>query len=127
MTIDSSLCIVPPYHRKISTNPLRYWNRDPGNCTCQPNLKQICSISIQNNQIKFRNLVLENKIVSSIQNVDGRISNKDLYNYYAKGYKNPNTINKTFAIQNTRNYTNPNTLNLNIIKKNNQPVILTCK
>lgn len=132
MSIDSSLCLVPPQVRKISIDPQRFWTRDPGNCNCQlnsptPEFPKACASFLKNNQKLFETLVLDNKIVSSIQNVDGRISQKNLYNYYAKGNKNQITRNKTFGIQNTRNYTNPNTLNLAVIKNSKlQPIILFC-
>lgn len=119
--IDASLCLLPGQNRNIwltnkQTNisyaqQYRTWSRDPGNCNCKSNTTK-CVDFLKLSQANYNKLVLQNKIPSSIQNVSGLTTKKNLYNYYAKGNKNSLSHPHTFASQNTRGYTNPNNLKL---------------
>ena len=118
---DTLLCLPQNKTRQIwQVNPKtgisyaveqRWWSRDPGNCNCSAN-SPLCVTASKNIQNQYKNLVLQHKIASSIQNVSGLRTKSSLYNYYAKGNKNSLTQYHTFAIQNTKGFTNPNNLNL---------------
>lgn len=136
MTIDSSLCIVPPNKRKIWTDPQRFWTRDPGNCNLGNDVSGFDFIkSLQINQEKFKNLVLENKVPpiggsGPMSNVDGRLKKTSFYNYLSKVKSNPHHRHQTYAVQRQNGtYTNPNTQSdiLKIVRINNIPAFLTCK
>jgi hypothetical protein len=136
MTIDSSLCIVPPNKRKIWTDPQRFWTRDPGNCNLANDVNGFDFIkSLQINQEKFKNLVLENKVPpiggsGPMSNVDGRLKKTSFYNYLSKVKSNPHHRYQTYAVQRQNGtYTNPNTQSaiLKIGRINNIPAFLTCK
>jgi hypothetical protein len=135
MTIDSSLCIVPPNKRKIWTDPQRFWTRDPGNCNLDNHVSGFEFIkSMQINQEKFKNLVLENKVPpiggsGHMSNVDGRLKKTSFYNYLSKVKSNPHQRHQTYAVQRQNGtYTNPNTQSdiLKIGRINNIPAFLTC-
>lgn len=135
MTIDSSLCIVPPNKRKIWTDPQRFWTRDPGNCNLGNDVSGFDFIkSMQINQEKFKNLVLENKVPpiggsGPMSNVDGRLKKTSFYNYLSKVKSNPHQRHQTYAVQRQNGtYTNPNTQSdiLKIGRINNIPAFLTC-
>lgn len=137
MTIDSSLCIVPPNKRKIWTDPQRYWTRDPGNCNLGTNTVSGFDFinSLQINQEKFKNLVLQNKVPpiggsGSMSNVDGRLKKTSFYNYLSKVKSNPYHTHQTYSVQRQNGtYTNPNTQS-NVLKVTEFgliPAILTCK
>ena len=123
MSIDSSLCIIPPNKRKIWLDPQRFWSRDQGNCNLgsitNPGFNFIDSLQI--NQKNFKNLVLENKVLpkngnGSMSNVDGRLKKKSFYNYLSKVKSNPYYRHQTYAVQKANGtYTNPNTQS-NILK-----------
>ena len=91
MSIDSSLCIIPPNKRKIWLDPQRFWSRDQGNCNLgsitNPGFNFIDSLQI--NQKNFKNLVLENKVLpkngnGSMSNVDGRLKKNHFIIIYPK-------------------------------------------
>lgn len=135
MTIDSPLCIVPPNKRKIWTDPQRFWTRDPGNCNLGNDVSGFDFIkSLQINQEKFKNLVLENKVPpiggsGPMSNVDGRLKKTSFYNYLSKVKSNPHHRHQTYAAQRQNGtYTNPNTQSdiLKIVRINNIPAFLTC-
>lgn len=111
MTKDKPLCYTGT-NKTIWTSPIRPWSREETTCYFNLDLNSLNTI-----QTNYNNLVLSNKIASSINNVSGLITKKQKYNYYAKG-NNQLFSQQTYATQNQKNYTNPNVLSLT--RKNNK-------